>query len=246
MSVAPPESVLLVTAAGRSGRMGRPKALLPAGLHATASSFVAEILRTAALAGLRRAIVTVPSGEARHVVEAHLGRLEPFYTPSGEALAVASVENLEPALGITGSIRAAQPLASDSALLLWPVDSPLATTSLVRRILATATATTTAQAVVPACGARQGHPVWFSLPSRAELIRPDWPEGPRSFLAALERRGALATVQVRVGEGDDDDDGDPFTNINSPEDWARVYGAPLPPPSPHQQQRQQRQQRPPQ
>ncbi len=58
----------LVLAGGRSSRMGRPKALLPAG----AETFVGRIVRTLRDAGVAQVVVVAPAGDLAARIRAAL------------------------------------------------------------------------------------------------------------------------------------------------------------------------------
>ena len=123
----------IVLAAGRSTRMGAPKALTPiAGAPA-----VARIVRALHDAGVADVTVVPPVGVELPPLEARV------------------VVNPDPDAGRTGSLQlglAAQALAP--TLVVWPVDHPLATAATVRALLAAE-----GEWVLPTHLGRTGHPI---------------------------------------------------------------------------------------
>jgi molybdenum cofactor cytidylyltransferase len=149
--------VAVVLAAGASSRLGRAKALLPFG-DRTALDLVLDALRGAGLgagvivtgdadAELRAAVVAAPFGWSR---------------------------NAAPAAGRLGSIRVGLESAGPGAVLLWPVDRPLAAAGTVRALLEAARRFPD-QVVVPESGGRRGHPLVLpeSLRPALEAAPPD-------------------------------------------------------------------------
>src|SRR5438046_8307500 len=133
----------VVLAAGRSARMGSPKALLDfLGLP-----FVVRIMQALeALEVKTRVVVLGPDAP----------RIQPVLADHDCMI----VENPEPETGPMASLRAAlralQPL-QPSAVLVWPVDLPHVRVTTVERILE-AHRRSGGTVVLPTFGERRGHP----------------------------------------------------------------------------------------
>jgi len=189
--------VALIAAAGRSGRMGSPKALLPFGHDVDADSFVvviADVCRAASC----DVVVSVPDGDDGDRVRAVVGD-------------VITITNPTPSLGLSGSILAALDVDADiDALLLWPVDAPFADVALVRSLVA-ALDDDDIDAAVPLTPAGRGHPVLWRASTFAALRAHADNGGPRRVLD-----------EVRVHEVIVDDDRLAM-NLNTPADWQRAF-----------------------
>lgn len=166
----------LVAAAGTSGRMGTPKALLSTRVLDDADDnepWVRRIARALREGGVDEVVVTVPDG------------------PVGDAVTAVVVDiarvtaNPRPQEGLTGSIVAALDLVCEAdleGLVLCPVDAPGVDAAVVAAML---------QAlrrhgvpVVVTCGGRRGHPVAFPRASFAALRAAGHGGGPRAVLAS--------------------------------------------------------------
>lgn len=158
----------IVLAAGRSRRMGEPKALLPAG----DGTFLARAVRALAEGGCAPVIVVLaPEGEAPDVA-AEAARLE-------VEVAVSADPEAEQVDSLRAGVRAL-PEEAEAAVVL-PVDVPDATGELVGRLVA-GFRRTGAPVVVPAAEGRHGHPVLFARTALAELLEGPLPEGARSVV----------------------------------------------------------------
>src|SRR5438876_10677471 len=189
----------IVLAAGRSARMGSPKALLDfRGLP-----FAVWILE--ALEGLE--VMT------RVVV---LGPDAPRILPAIAGHDCIIVENPDPETGPIASLRSAlralQPL-QPSAALVWPVDLPHVRVTTVERILETHRRTR-ASAVVPTFAERPGHPVIWGPASFGDLL--ESPEATRQGARAVLHKKDKEVVAVPVA--------DPavIDELNTPEDYERL------------------------
>ena len=181
----------IVLAAGRSERMGRPKALLPIG----ETNFAGAIVRSARAGGVD-VVRLVVGHEAKRIRDG-------VNLSDGEV-----VENERYADGMLSSVRAgirALP-PSCEAFLLWPVDHPWVTGGTVAAILR-ARAAGRGRIVVPTHRSRRGHPVLFDASLAAEL------------LDAPDEVGARAVVHARAGEVVEVEVGDPgvIADIDTPE-----------------------------
>lgn len=189
----------VVLAAGRSARMGSPKALLDfLGLP-----FVVRILQALeALEVKTRVVVLGPDAP----------RIQPVLSDHDCMI----VENQEPDTGpiasFRGALRALQPL-QPSAVLVWPVDLPHVRVSTVERILEVHRRTA-AKVVVPTFAERRGHPVMWGSALFTELLESveATREGARAVLHAHEED--LMSVPV--------DDPAVIDQINTPEDYERL------------------------
>ena len=193
---------VILLAAGRSSRMGSPKALLR---DAEDRTFVARIVRTLAAAGYPE--VTVVTGQTHDAVRAALEEDNP---PSRVRLA----RNLDPDRGQLSSIWTGMDDAvrpGVSALMLALVDAPFFTAETVAAVVATYQATG-APIVRPARDATHGHPVIFDRSLFEALRQAD----PTVGAKAVVRAHAARIVDVAVN-----DDG-AFTDIDTPDDYARV------------------------
>src|SRR5216683_776604 len=189
----------IVLAAGRSARMGSPKALLDfRGLP-----FAVRILE--ALEALEV--------ETRVIV---LGPDAPRIQPAIAGHDCIIVENPEPETGpiasLRGALRALQPL-QPGAVLVWPVDLPHVRVTTVERLLETHRRSG-ASAVVPTFGERRGHPVIWGSALFGELLesRDATREGARAVLHKHEKD--IVAVPV--------DDPAVIDELNTPEDYERL------------------------
>jgi len=189
----------VVLAAGRSARMGSPKALLDfLGLP-----FAVRILEALeALEVKTRVIVLGPDAP----------RIQPALADHDCMI----VENPQPETGpiasLRGALRALQPL-QPSAVLVWPVDLPHVRVTTVERVLE-AHRRTRAVSVIPTFGERRGHPVIWGSALFGELLESAVAtrEGARAVLHDHERD----VVSVPV------DDPAVIDQVNTPEDYERL------------------------
>ena len=191
----------LVLAAGRSERMGRPKALLPL---PDGRSFLETVLDTLAACGVLG--VRVVLGHDAEAVSAAVGL--PFE---------AEVENLEWERGMLSSVQAgvrALP-AEATGMLLWPVDHPLVREGTLTRILS---CEGRAPVVVPVHGGKRGHPSLFHADTFSEL------------LAAPQSVGARAVVLAHAPDRLDLEVDDPgvVADLDSPQAYLAFTGRPFP------------------
>ncbi len=204
----------LIAAAGLSTRMGRPKALLPIG--GSGIPFIWQLAVTYVDAGIVPLVVTVPPGPIGDVIRATIAPLS--INPAAQ---VHVVENDEPNLGFTGSVRTALARAGTSTgLVIAPVDAPFASSALVSALVQ-GLMTTTAEAIVPVVGGKRGHPAAFRKTCWRRLSACGGSGGPRGLLEELASEGALH--ELPWGDWHVLDD------INTPADWERAFDRPLPP-----------------
>ncbi len=190
----------IVLAAGRSSRMGRPKALLPLGAGET---FLSRIVGTLRSAGVEE-IVVVAGADAAPIRAAVAER----------ALPARVVENPDCERGQLSSLLVgiAEVERPDvRAAIVTLIDVPLVSAATVRRMLEAYEAGS-AQIVRPARGAQHGHPVVFDRVLFDEFRRAD----PREGAKGVVRRHSPLNVEV--------DDPGAFVDIDTPDDYARWVG----------------------
>ena len=186
------EVVAILTAGGRSSRMGRPKALLEWGGRPLIQHQVD------ALAGLREVIVVLGHGATS---------IRPF-VPTGHRVRI--VENPSWELGRTSSLLAGLRAVTGlpEGVLIVAVDQPLAPTALTEMFYAHKPSAPLSQ---PAFRGQRGHPVLFRGDLLPELLTiGDAPEGLRAVVA--RHREARQEIPVL--------DPDILLDLNVPADYA--------------------------
>ena len=189
----------VVLAAGRSERMGTPKALL----DFRGQPFIIRVLEALESLDLRPRLVV-------------LGPDAPRIRPVLAAHDCLILENPDVAGGPIGSLRAAlaalKPLRP-AGLVAWPVDLPHVRVTTLERLLE-AYRHAGAPAVLPAFGDRRGHPVVWDRALFEELATSEAASrhGAGAVLSAHERQ--LLVVAV--------DDPAVIDDLNTPEDYERL------------------------
>lgn len=189
----------IVLAAGRSRRMGEPKALLSAGDE----TFLRRIVRELAEGGCTRVVVVTGTGDdaARIAAEAHAAGAEVVVNGDPEAEQVDSLR-----AGLT-----ALPPEAEAAVVA-PVDVPDVAAGLVRGLV-DGFRRTGAPVVVPAAGGRHGHPVLFGRAVFGELLEEALPEGARTVV----HRHRETALEIPVDRLPPD--------LDTPEEYRRWRGA---------------------
>lgn len=194
----------VILAAGRSSRMGRPKALLS--VNVSDNTFVAHLIQTAREAGL--APVFVIGSRNHQALADEVGRF-------GATL----LTNEDPDRGQLSSIQtglAAAEAVGASGIMVMPVDVPLLTVSVLRDVVAA-----TGEAGVSIARAtyrgRHGHPVLFTSAVFDELRTADPDVGARAVVRADPRR--VRDVEV--------DQPGVTLDIDTPDDYRRAFGREL-------------------
>jgi CTP:molybdopterin cytidylyltransferase MocA len=191
----------IVLAAGRSRRMGEPKALL----RLAGRTFLARAVTVLRGGGCAEVVVVTGPLEdevARRIAEAARGL--------GARVAVNPAAESEQVDSLRAGLHA---LGDDAeAALVMPVDVP-AVPPEVARAVADAFGRTGAPVVLPECGGRHGHPVLFARRVWPELLAGDLPEGARTVIHA--HRAELAEVPVPRLAAD----------VDTPEDYRRLLDA---------------------
>ena len=192
----------VILAAGRSERMGKPKALL----DFRGRPFVVAVLEVLEALDLKpRAVVLGPDAP----------RVRPVLATHSCVL----LENPDPDSGPIGSLRVALVAlhaVRPTAVLTWPVDIPHVRLATVEHLLETYERAG-APAIVPTYGGHRGHPVIWDASVFPEL----------ETSAAAARQGARAVlhhlgdraVTVAVDDPAVTDD------IDTPEDYERLFRA---------------------
>ena len=190
----------IVLAAGKSSRMGRPKALLPIGPdHDT---FLTRIIAELRAGGVDRIIVVI--GGNAPAVRASLPP-DPWITV---------VENANYEQGQLSSLLVGLDAATREqvdAVMVTLVDLPLITAATVRAVLAGHQQSPHAALVRPRRGLRHGHPAIFHRMLFDELRNADPSRGAKPVVLAHQAE------EVHV---DVTDDG-PFTDVDTPDDYDR-------------------------
>lgn len=191
----------IVLAAGRSRRMGRPKAFLALGGRSFLERAVAALRGggcdpVVVVAGPRGDAVADEVALAAERLGARVAR-----NPDAESPQVASLRAGLAALGTEAE-----------AAVVTPVDVPRVDAETVRA-LAAAFARTGAPVAQPFDGVRHGHPVLFARAVWPELMADPLPEGARTVIHAH----AAERAEVRVPALPAD--------VDTPEDYRRLLEA---------------------
>ncbi|HUE96024.1 MAG TPA: nucleotidyltransferase family protein [Longimicrobiaceae bacterium] len=191
----------VVLAAGRSSRMGSPKALL----ELSGRSFLDRIVAAFREGGCDPVIVvsgpdTLPGAtEVRERALAAGARIAMNPDPGSE-----QIESLRVALrSLTGPVDGA---------IVSPVDSPRVDAATVAALIAAAHGG--APVAVPTVEGRRGHPILFGAAVLPELFEP-LPEGARTILRRHEERLVEVPVENR----------DVLLDIDTPEQYRRLKEA---------------------
>ena len=190
----------VILAAGRSTRMGRPKALLSASASET---FVARLLSTLRAAGIPAIVVGRPDDQP---LRAEIDRCEALYVVNPDADAGGQLSSLIAGL-------AAIDRADLRGVMMVPVDAPLVTRGTITMLL-DAFDTTAGPIVRPRHLGRHGHPVIFSRAVFDDLRRADPGEGAKAVL----RAHAAGIVNVDV------DDPGVLADLDTPEAYREAFG----------------------
>lgn len=195
----PPSTAIidgLVLAAGRSSRMGRPKALL----KIDDETFVERVIRMLIDGGCRAVVVVVGTDDAETVRRA-------------EQAGAKVVVNPDAASEQSDSLRLGLGQLEDEAVAVavLPVDYPLVRATTVARVLS-AFRGLGAPITRPIYKGVPGHPTVFARSVFDDLARTDLAEGARTVV----REHADAVVDVPV------EDPGIAADVDTPEDYRRV------------------------
>ncbi len=138
--------------------------------------------------------------------------------PGISALPRQAVVNPDPSAGMLSSVQCGLRAFRDNpdAVFVWPVDHPLVERDTVVAMI-DAFQRTGAPIVVPTHAGRRGHPVLFAARVFPELLSADPSHGARAVVHAHDDRLELPVADLGVA-----------TDIDTPEDYARVFGAVAP------------------
>jgi CTP:molybdopterin cytidylyltransferase MocA len=196
----------VVLAAGLSSRMGRSKALVPISDRET---FLSRVVRTFLEGGADDIVIVIG-----HEGEAVAGHVAAAALPA-RLVFNAAYENGQFSSVLAGLQAVDRP--GVRGLLLTPVDVPLVAASTVRAVIDRYRASS-APIVRPVRGDEHGHPV---LIDRA-LFAPLRAANPAHGAKPIVRAHASPAGDVAVT------DTGAFLDIDTPEDYMRVFGVPLP------------------
>lgn len=201
----------VILAAGRSSRMGSPKALLPCGPDGT--SFLGTVVAMLAAGGLTDLIVVGRPGDTALVLE-----LDRVRAADARGIQLRFAENPEADAGQLSSVLVGLRLADGPGvrgLLIIPVDMPLVRPATVARLLAVFQSGA-APIVRPVYGGVHGHPVIFGRALFSELREADPAVGAR----AVVRAHSVSIVDVEVA------DPGVVSDVDTPADYVRLVGRP--------------------
>ncbi len=194
----------VVLAAGRSRRMGRPKALL-----GTPDTWIARSVTALREGGCDPVIAVVgPLAESDFAAIAAAAR------DAGAAVAENALPKSEQIDSLRCGLRALP--AAVVAAVVTPVDLPGIRGEDVARLVAAFHRVGGAPVVVPVFGGRHGHPVLFSREVFAQLLERDLPDGARGIVHAH----AAALTEVPV------DHPAVLEDVNTPGQLGSAYRAP--------------------
>jgi CTP:molybdopterin cytidylyltransferase MocA len=186
----------IVLAAGRSSRMGRPKALLAAGDE----TFLARAVRLLADAGCRSVIVVLAADDAEGADRALVAGASVARNPDADS---------EPIDSVRAGLQAT---ADAEAALILPVDLPLiqprTVSALVRAWRASG-----ARILLPETAGQTGHPILLDRSLFAEVLSRPLAEG----LHTLIRDNADTVQRVPVSDPGIHDD------VDTPDEYARHF-----------------------
>ena len=184
----------IVLAAGRSRRMGEPKAFLRVGQ----SSFLEHAVRVLSEGGCE--LVIVVTGPLNHETARRIAE-DAALLDAG--IAVNPDPESEQADSLRIALFALPPEAR--AVVVAPVDVPDVSGALVRAVIE-AWRRTDAPVAAPARNGKHGHPVLFSRRVFGELMRADLPEGARSVVHAHAHELAAVPVDALPADVDTAED----------------------------------------
>ena len=196
----------VVLAAGRSRRMGRPKALLPA--SPGGETFVGRIVRTLRDGGVDHVVVVAAGAAAdiRRVLSQEHRPPRIVLNPAPERGQFSSLQ-----VGLRAVIR-----PGVSAVLVTLVDVPLVSAGTVEALL-DAYRRTGAPLVRPERRGRHGHPVIFDRSVFGDISSAPADSSAKAIVAA--HLGDSVSVPI-------EEDG-PFRDIDTPAEYARTFDRPL-------------------
>jgi CTP:molybdopterin cytidylyltransferase MocA len=191
----------VILAAGRSSRMGRPKALLP---HTQeGQSFLSYLVRQFLTAGVSTILVVGRPGDEA---------LRDEVTAAGATLVLNPRADDGQLSSLICGLDAAERLGAEQIVML-PVDVPLVSAEAIARLLAHAASSDAPIARATHAG-RHGHPVIFKRAVFDELRHAD----PGVGAKAVIRKDPARVADVDVG------DAAVTVDIDTPDDYRRAFG----------------------
>ena len=129
-----------------------------------------------------------------------------------------TVVNPDPSVGMLSSVQCGLRSFGEAldAAFVWPIDHPLVRPETIVAMIA-AFKEREAPIVVPTYGGRRGHPVLFAARVFPELYAADPSRGARVVVHAHDDRLELPVTDRGVTH-----------DIDTPDDYERVFGRPLP------------------
>ncbi len=191
----------VILAAGDSLRMGYPKALLPLGTD----TFLTRILRVLKNMGMQNPMII-------------LGKAAPAILPQIRAWPADVRINPDPARGQLSSVQLAlSPAPAESiGILLWPVDQPAVSESLVRR-LTDLFVVSESRIAVPMHGGKRGHPAIFHRDLFQEFMNEPLEKGPKGILLRHQEATAVLPTEEPAA----------IQDIDTPADYEALTGESL-------------------
>lgn len=191
----------IVLAAGKSSRMGAPKALL----DADGATFVARLVDTLRRGGCVEIVVVVAAGSGAVASEVLRTGARPVVNPGGRG-------------GQIGSLRAALGFLAElddppAAIVYTPVDNPAVTADTVERLIE-GWRGSRSLIVMPRHGEERGHPVLADMTIADEFLAPGLVEGARTVV----RRDPGRVLEVPVADAATVDD------IDTPRRYQARFG----------------------
>jgi molybdenum cofactor cytidylyltransferase len=182
----------IVLAAGKSERMGRPKALLPF----RGSTFLRNILDAIARSPIKNTIVVV--GHHRQEIASSLDISNLIFNPDYAQGMITSFQ---------AGIRALPP--GSAGALLFLVDHPLVETETIHSLVANFAAN---RIVIPVFNGRRGHPVLFAAEILQEILALPASQGANIVV----RKDPKRIIEVTV------DAPGILVDIDTPEDFEKL------------------------
>ncbi len=191
----------VVLAAGRSARMGAPKALLTAGER----TFVARLVDAVARGGCDPVVAVVRSAAGPLAGEATRAGARVAVNEGGQGGQIGSLRS---------ALRRLQAMRRPPAAVVFtPVDNPAVEPATVRKLV-DAWRASAAAVVTPRFGGRRGHPTLVDMSIAEEFFEPGLAEGAR----AVVRRDPGRALAVEVSDPGVLDD------LDTPWDYEERYG----------------------
>lgn len=187
----------IVLAAGRSSRMGRPKALLPLG--SDGQTFLTRIVGTFREAGVEEILVVTAAGS--ELASTLVSDSFPFRLILNENPEFGQLSTFQVALRFLDRLKV-------SGTLMTPVDIPLVSVETVQSLIE-AHSKSLAPVVRPVRKGVHGHPVIFDRALFQEILL----EPSDSTVKAIVHRHRQRSVEVAV------DESGPFHDIDTPKDY---------------------------